>query len=134
MLPFGSEVMIVQPNRAAEGSISVHRPSARPILAAGSLAKKTSSEKTYRSPGLKPGEPMSTMLLIAVALVMMSIRSGLDAVPDGGPTAVPDALAETAGQAKAQGDSAASNQPPFTHDSLPRTARAAMAGVRSAPT
>jgi len=97
MSPFGSEVMIVQPNRAEVGSISVHRPSARPILVAGSLAKETSSEKTYRSQLLGPAGPMSTKLLMAVALVIMSIRSGLDAVPADGLTAVPDALAETAG-------------------------------------
>jgi hypothetical protein len=37
------------------------------------------------------------------------------------------------GQANAQGDRAASNQPTFTHDSLPKPVRAAMASVRSAP-
>jgi len=44
--PLGSETMIVQPNRADEGSISVHRPSVLPTLVVGSLANATSSEKT----------------------------------------------------------------------------------------
>src|SRR4051794_37905948 len=49
------------------------------------------------SPGLGPAGPTSTKLLIAVARLMMSIRSGLDAVPKGSaPTATaPSASAST---------------------------------------